>query len=147
MWFPFHSRIQPNYQKMVDPPIPVSHVIIDVIMIIHNYLCPPQPYSTILGGEPASNLKGNCRGPTAPMQICLPTVSQQPHSAGMQGGCEKQTIIQVPKDPVRTCPKIVCDVCPPPPPTKVWLIKSSPVPQKVGISRLLLFLLVMSSLF
>ncbi|KAL0279122.1 UNVERIFIED_CONTAM: hypothetical protein PYX00_000740 [Menopon gallinae] len=117
------SSQQPNYQKQVDPPIP--------------------PYGTILGDEPQNDMKGGkCRGGGAvspPLQICLPGYS--PPACSTSPDCSKQTIIQVPKDPVRSCPKIICDACPPPPPTKVWLIKSSPVPQKVGISRLLLFLL------
>ncbi|EEB11907.1 hypothetical protein Phum_PHUM140830 [Pediculus humanus corporis] len=115
---------QPNFQKLVDP-----------------Y---PRNYDTILGSEPRNCARLNpCAGNLGPpIQLCLPAVYSCPASnQGRHNPGQQPCVVNVPRDCPKPCPQIICEPCPPQPPTKVWLIKSSPMPQKVGLSSLLLFLL------
>lgn len=135
-----------NYAKLVDPYPPVKTLccFYQNSRITDNNKNEIffQGYGTILGDEPPriKRVMGGCMGP---IQVCLPTFAcPHPINYGRHNPGQQPCIVNVPRDCAKECPKIICEPCPPPPPTKVWLIKSSPMPQKVGLSNLLLFLLV-----
>lgn len=99
-----------------------------------------RPQSDYSRGPP----RGGCM---PPMQISIPQFAgSPPPPTGRHNPGQQPCIVKVPYDPVKPSPQIVCQPCAPVPPTKIWLIKSSPAPQKVGfgLNRLLMFLLVES---
>lgn len=106
------------------------------------FACPP-PQPPCPGRHNPGQQPAIVNMPRDSGRVCSPYNAAPPPSPARHNPGQQPCIVNVPRDCAKECPKIVCEPCPPMPPTKVWLIKSSPMPQKVGLSSLLLFLLVM----
>ncbi|KAK6624420.1 hypothetical protein RUM43_004237 [Polyplax serrata] len=140
------SSITPNYQKQVDPHVKQYGTILGdapqrenrrnmggnmaaLQVCLPTFACPP-PQPPCPGRHNPGQQPAIVNMPRDSGRVCSPYNAAPPPSPARHNPGQQPCIVNVPRDCAKECPKIVCEPCPPMPPTKVWLIKSSPMPQK-----------------